>query len=229
MHLAEGVLPARAALAWWLVAAAAVAVAVRGRRRIAPGPDGVAFLAMMAAAVFAISCLPVPVPTAGTCSHPCGTGLAAILVGPLATILVTTAALLLQALFLAHGGLSTLGADIVSMGLVGGLVGWLVFHGARRFGAPMGVAAFAAGLTSDWATYATTAFQLASALDVGTSMGASLRALALGFAPTQVPLGVLEGMLCAGSLRFLARRRPDLLPFPVSAPQGSPRPREVRS
>ena len=64
---------------------------------------------LMAAVVFIISCMPIPVPTAGTCSHPAGTGISGILVGPTISILVTAVALLIQALFLAHGGLSTWG------------------------------------------------------------------------------------------------------------------------
>ena len=82
------------------------------RRRRAPhveseraaGTGNTPLVAMLGAAVFAISCMPVPVPTAGTCSHPCGTGLAAIFVGPSRAVLLTVVALILQALFLAHGG-----------------------------------------------------------------------------------------------------------------------------
>jgi len=76
--------------------------------------------------------LPVPIPIVGSCSHPCGTGLAAILVGPRLTVLITTVALLIQALFLAHGGLTTLGADVMSMGIVGGYAGFAIFRVARQ-------------------------------------------------------------------------------------------------
>ena len=90
---------------------------------------------LLAAVVFIISCMPIPVPTAGTCSHPCGTAISAILVGPYISVLISTVALLIQALVMAHGGLTTLGADIVSMGVVGSFTGY-AFSGAaplRRF------------------------------------------------------------------------------------------------
>jgi cobalt/nickel transport system permease protein len=168
-------------------------------------------VAMGAAAVFLISCMPIPVPTAGTCSHPCGTGLGAILIGPWMTVLVTVVALLLQALFLAHGGLTTLGADVLSMGVAGAFVGYGVFHGLRRVGAPLWVAAFAGGLLSDWATYSVTALELASALHGVRPFGELWLTVFLAFVPTQLPLGILEGVLTTGAVAFLYRRRRDIL------------------
>jgi cobalt/nickel transport system permease protein len=166
---------------------------------------------MLGAAVFAISCMPVPVPTAGTCSHPCGTGLAAIFVGPSRAVLLTLVALVLQALFLAHGGITTLGADVVSMGIAGSFAGYGVFRLARRAGGSLGASAFAAGLLSDWATYAITSLELALGLHGDRPMGPLFLAILAAFVPTQLPLGILEGVMTAGAVRFLARRRPDLL------------------
>src|SRR5262249_51088409 len=156
-----------------------------------------------------ISCMPVPVPTAGTCSHPCGTGLAAILIGPWMTVLVTVVALVLQALFLAHGGLTTLGADVMSMGVAGAFVGWTVFTLCRRGGASLALAAFVAGVLSDWATYATTSLELATALHGARPLGALFWTVLVAFVPTQLPLGLFEGALSAGAVAFLARRRRD--------------------
>jgi cobalt/nickel transport system permease protein len=212
MHLADGVLPAASCVLWSVLAFGFVAWALRrfDRARL-QDPQLGALVAMVGAAVFAISCMPVPVPLVGTCSHPCGTGLAAILVGPLLTVLLTTVALLLQALFLAHGGLTTLGADIVSMGLAGGLTGYLVFRGLSRLGFSMFAAAFVAGVLADWATYATTALELALGLSGKTPFGTLFSSVLVAFAPTQLPLGLLEGVLTAGALRWVHRRRPALL------------------
>lgn len=212
MHLSDGVLPAASCAGWTLLAAAFVALAfARFDRQRLRDPQLAPLMAMLGAAVFAISCMPVPVPVVGTCSHPCGTGLAAILIGPLPTILITAVALLLQALFLAHGGLTTLGADIMSMGAAGGLAGYAVFHGLRRTGVSLWAAAFVAGMLSDWATYATTAIELAIGLSGASSPLALFGSVSLAFAPTQLPLGLLEGVLSAGALGFVYRHRPGLL------------------
>jgi cobalt/nickel transport system permease protein len=212
MHLSEGILPAQWAAFWFVVAIPFVAWGLRDlRRRSNVTPVFKPMVALIGAAVFVISCMPIPVPTAGSCSHPCGTGLAAILIGPQLTVLVTSVALLLQALFLSHGGLTTLGANISSMGIAGGFVGFGVFHLARKLGSPLWIAAFLAGMLSDWATYATTSFELASALHGNGSFLHMFTAVALSFLPTQLPLGILEGAVSAGVYCFIVSRRPALL------------------
>jgi cobalt/nickel transport system permease protein len=212
MHLADGILPGRWALLWSAASAPFVAVGLAVlRRREERDAAYRPFVAMVAAAVFLLSCMPVPVPTAGTCSHPCGTALAAILVGPWLTVLVTVAALVLQALFLAHGGFSTLGADVLSMGVAGAFVGWGVFRLGRRAGLSLALAGFAAGVLGDWATYATTSVELATALHGARPVGALFWTVLFAFVPTQLPLGLFEGLLTAGAVTFLWRRRRDLL------------------
>src|SRR5258708_3878290 len=125
MHLAEGILPLGWAAVFFAAALPFIGIALAIlRRRSVCDPFYKPFVAMVAAGVFLISCMPIPVPTAGSCSHPCGTGLAAILIGPWMTVLVTLVALILQALFLAHGRFTTLGADVLSMGVAGAFSGW---------------------------------------------------------------------------------------------------------
>jgi cobalt/nickel transport system permease protein len=212
MHLAEGILPLPWAALWTAVALPFVALALRLYKRRAKNDLFYRpLVAMVAAAVFLISCMPIPVPTAGTCSHPCGTGLGAILIGPWMTILVTVVALLLQAVLLAHGGITTLGADVLSMGIAGAFVGFATFHVALRFGARPWLAAFLAGLLSDWATYTVTALELASALHGARPFGELFLTVGAAFVPTQLPLGILEGVLSAGAVSFLYRRRRDIL------------------
>jgi cobalt/nickel transport system permease protein len=219
MHLADGILPLGWAALWWVVAAAFAAVGlVRLRGRAAVDRRARPLAAMVAALVFVVSCMPIPIPLVGTCSHPCGTGLAAILVGPWLTVLVSAVALTLQALFLAHGGFTSLGANVVSMGIAGAFAGWAVFAAARRLGASATTAAFAAGAISDWATYAVTSAELASALHGSRSFGTAFLAVALAFVPTQLPLGILEGVVSAGAVRLLLSRRPDLVPQLGGAP-----------
>ncbi len=212
MHIAEGILPAPWAALWFAASAPFVYWGLRklknqGRQSTWFKP----YVGMVGAAVFIISCMPIPIPFAGTCSHPCGTGLAAILIGPALTAVVASIALVLQALFLAHGGLTTLGADVFSMGVAGALAGFGVFRISRRLGLSYSASAFLAGLLSDWATYAVTSVQLAGALAEPGAFPSLFYAIAAAFIPTQLPLGVLEGFLCMGALRFISVRRPEFL------------------
>jgi cobalt/nickel transport system permease protein len=166
---------------------------------------------LMAAVVFIISCMPIPVPNAGTCSHPCGTAISGILVGPGISILVAAVALLIQALFLAHGGLSTWGANIFSMGVMGSFAGFLTFKALRSMKINMGVSGFVAGLLADWATYFTTSIELASAIKGDSPFMPLFWKILIAFIPTQLPLGILEGAMTAGMIVLLYKKRPDLL------------------
>jgi cobalt/nickel transport system permease protein len=212
MHISEGILPFHWAVFWFVMSAPFVFWGLKNLRvRSEQEPHLKAFVGLVGAGVFVISCMPIPVPIAGTCSHPCGTGMAAILIGPTLTVVVASVALTLQALFLAHGGLTTLGANIFSMGVVGAFAGYGVFLLVRRLGASWVVAAFFAGVISDWGTYATTSFILTGALNSGGSFWGMFATIALAFVPTQVPLGILEGFLSAGAYAFVNSRRPELL------------------
>jgi cobalt/nickel transport system permease protein len=212
MHIAEGILPLNWAAVWFAAATPFLALGLKRLNYLAQ--EDLSFkplVGLMAAVVFVISCMPIPVPTAGTCSHPCGTGIAAILVGPLVSVVISAAALLIQALFLAHGGLSTLGANIISMGVVGSFAGYFTFRGLRMIGANLAVAGFAAGLFTDWATYLATSVELASGIRGDAPFLPLCSNIILAFIPTQLPLGILEGAITAGMVVLLSRKRPDLL------------------
>jgi cobalt/nickel transport system permease protein len=216
MHISDGFLPPVWSGLWFLVAAPFLLWGLwcLGRRRAAE-PRTMTLVALVGSAVFVISCLHVPIPWLHSCSHACGTGLAAILIGPGATIVVSAVALLFQWLLLQEGGITTLGANLVSMGVVGALVGAACFHLLRRLRLPVLVAAFAAGTLSDWAVYVTSSFQLASALHGDASFWGWFGLALLGYVWTQVPLGILEGFLTALAYRFVLVRRPELLGSPL--------------
>ncbi|MBI5142231.1 MAG: energy-coupling factor ABC transporter permease [Nitrospirae bacterium] len=212
MHISEGILPAGWASLWSAAALPFLAWGIRKTRLAArENIELKPLLGVTAAAVFIISCMPIPVPTAGTCSHPCGTAISAILLGPAMSILTAAAALLIQAMFMAHGGLTTWGANIMSMGVAGSLAGYAVFRLLRRFGAGLGASAFAAGVLADWGTYAATAFELASSISGADPVMPLFLKIAAAFVPTQFPLGILEGFMTAGMVTMLAKRRPDML------------------
>ncbi len=212
MHIAEGILPANWAALWYVVAFAFVIPGIYFITRKNKQIKGLMpLLGLAGAAIFLISVFPIPVPIAGSCSHPCGTPMAAILVGPFISTVLGAIALLIQALFLAHGGFSTWGANIVSMALVGSFAGFGAFVLFRKFHAPIFAAAFAAGLFGDWATYATNALELSSALHGTGSLWGMFGAICLAFAPTQLPLGILEGLLTGGIVTLIYHRRPELL------------------
>lgn len=223
MHISEGILPFNWALLWFLIAAPFVAYGLYRLKKVSA--IDISFkplVGLMAAVVFIISCMPIPVSTAGTCSHPCGTGISGILLGPAISILITAVALLIQALFLAHGGLSTWGADIVSMGIVGSFAGFLTFKVLRLLKINMAVAGFFAGLFADWATYFATSVELTTGIRGNSAFMPLFTKIIVAFIPTQLPLGILEGAMTSGMIMLLYKKRPDLLiKMGVIKPQGA--------
>jgi cobalt/nickel transport system permease protein len=212
MHISEGLLPFGWAALWDAVALPFVAYGIYRLKKISAADLSFKpLVGLLSAVVFIISCMPVPVPTVGTCSHPCGTGITGILLGPAISIVITAAALLIQALFLSHGGLTTWGANIVSMGVMGSFAGYLTFKGLRSIKLNMSVAGFAAGLLADWATYLATSVELASGIRGDSPFLPLLWNIIIAFIPTQLPLGMLEGAITAGMVTLLYRKRPDLL------------------
>jgi cobalt/nickel transport system permease protein len=212
MHISEGILPFNWALFWYLVSVPFLALGIR--RLQSAAKEDISFkplVGLITAVVFVISCMPIPVPTAGTCSHPCGTAISAILLGPCVSVVVAAVALLIQALFLSHGGLTTLGANIMSMGIMGSFAGYFVFRLLRGLRLSLGVAGFFAGIIADWITYASTSAELAAGIRGTTPFFELFWQILLSFVPTQLPLGILEGALTSGMIVLLYKKRPDLL------------------
>jgi cobalt/nickel transport system permease protein len=208
----EGFLPHPWWEIWFVLSLPVVAWGVyKMNRMIKESREILPLLAVSGAFVFVLSSLKMPSVT-GSCSHPTGTGMGAILFGPGITAVLSAIVLIYQALFLAHGGLTTLGANIFSMGIAGPLIGYLVYRLASGMGLGMYLSVFLAAMLADWATYLVTSMQLALAFPAASGgVIASFQAFMAVFAITQVPLAVVEGAVTALMFKYLVRLRGDIL------------------
>lgn len=215
MHISDGILTPEWIVTWYLVAALFLALGAREiGKRSRENQEYVPKVALMGAAVFVISIWHFPVPVTGSSSHPIGTPLAAILIGGLPTVVISTIGLFFH-MFLAHGGLTTLGANTVSMGIIGTFAGLLTYKALRGIGAKRWTAAGFAGLIGDISTYAATSMILALSLAEPGNVTSLWKLFMLGFAPTQVPLAMLEFGFTAGVVSYIAGKRPELLKRPT--------------
>lgn len=212
MHVMEGFLPGP----WWQIwFALSIPVVVYGiyklNRLVKENREILPLLAVAGAFIFVLSALKLPSVT-GSCSHPTGTGLAAILFGPAITAVLGTIVLLYQSLFLAHGGLTTLGANVFSMGIVGPVVAYTIYKVGMKLNLNFYFVVFLAATLGDWATYVVTSVELALAFpaDPGGVMG-SFKAFATIFALTQVPLAIIEGAITALIFKYIIQVRSDML------------------
>ncbi len=196
MHIMEGYLPAAHAAAWTVASAPFVAYGgYRLVKIVREHPETKLLLAASGAFAFVLSALKIPSVT-GSCSHATGTGLGAILFGPGVMTLLGAIVLLFQTLLLAHGGLTTLGANVFSMAIVGPYVAYGIFRSVRGVGGSLAVAVFLAAAFGDLSTYIVTSAQLAVAFpDPAGGIAGSFAKFGSIFAFTQVPLAIIEGLL----------------------------------
>ena len=194
MHIAEGYLPPIWCVAWYIVCIPFVVAGFRSiKKRIDESPKSKILLAMCGAFAFVLSALKIPSVT-GSCSHPTGVGLGAILFGPAVMAVLGLIVLLFQALLLAHGGITTLGANVFSMAIVGPFVSFGIYASCKKCKVNTAVSVFLAAFLGDLLTYVTTAFEMAFAHNaIGFSQ--SLLTFLTIFAATQLPLAIAEGLL----------------------------------
>jgi cobalt/nickel transport system permease protein len=210
MHIAEGFLPPVWCAVWFVLAAPFVVLGLRSvSKQVARSPQSKLTLGMSGAFSFVLSAIKIPSVT-GSCSHPTGVALGAILFGPTAMTVLGTIVLLFQAIILAHGGLTTLGANVFSMAIVGPLVAFAVFRALRGLG--LSWAVFLAAMLSDLATYLTTSVQMALAFPApeGGILESFVKFVSI-FAITQIPLAISEGILTVIVFNLLQQYSRDVL------------------
>ena len=194
MHIAEGFLPLPWAILWWALALPFFLWGLRSLTHITQEyPELKLLIALAGAFAFVLSALKIPSVT-GSCSHPTGTGLGTILFGPSVMSVLGGLVLLFQALLLAHGGLTTLGANMFSMAVVGPFVAYGIYHLVKTKNQKLAI--FLAAALADLLTYLVTSLQLALAFPAasGGVIAAFLKFAGI-FAFTQMPLAIIEGLL----------------------------------
>ncbi|MFG2862102.1 energy-coupling factor ABC transporter permease [Streptomyces sioyaensis] len=243
MHVPDGFINAPVSVATGAVAAAAVAVSLRGARRElagaaqggGTGAERTAPLAgLVAAFIFAVQMLNFPV-AAGTSGHLLGGALAAILVGPYTGVLCVSVVLLMQGVLFADGGLTALGVNITDMAIVTTVVAYALFRGLvkvlPRRRRSITVASFVAALVSVPA--AAVAFTALYAL--GGTADVPIGKVFAAMVGVHVLIGIGEAAITALTVGAVIAVRPDLVygargltaplelrTSPLAAPDGEP-------
>ena len=211
MHIMEGFLPHPWWEIWFAVAIPIVAYGVYRLSKISKNfPEAKPLLALMGAFIFVISALKLPSVT-GSSSHPTGSGLAAIIFGPGVASVLSLIVLVFQALLLAHGGLTTLGANTLSMGIIGPAIAYGIWIAGKKARLPNSAGVFIGVALSDLATYVVTSVQLALAFPTAAGVLDSFFKFAAIYALTQIPLAIGEGILAVFLFDFLAKYKSQLL------------------
>ncbi len=205
MHIMEGFIPPEWCILWYALTIPVLILGSLRLKKLLNTEHSKSLLAVAAGFIFVLSALKIPSVT-GSCSHPTGTGVAVILFGPSITAVLSFIVLLYQALLLAHGGISTLGANTFSMGIIGPLCGWIVYRLFKKFS--FNASIFLAAAVADIMTYVTTSLQLALAFPAFEGfegmMVSFIRFLGI-FAITQVPLAIIEAFLALTLVSYIVK------------------------
>jgi cobalt/nickel transport system permease protein len=210
MHIAEGFLPWYWCIFWYALALPFIAHGIIRMKEITTkNPEMKPLLAICGAFIFIMSSLHIPSVT-GSSSHPTGNGLGAVFFGATVISAIAVPILFFQALLLAHGGITTLGANDFSMGVVGPFCAVFAWKIARKFGAGYGVAIFLAAFIGDWMTYVTAATELGLAFPIPTFTSAWVKMMII-YSYTQIPISIAESFLTVIIFDYIKKLRPDLL------------------
>jgi cobalt/nickel transport system permease protein len=196
MHIMEGYLPVTHCVIWGALCIPFLAAGIMNiRRTLKRNKRLLMLLAMSGAFIFVISSLKLP-SVSGSSSHMTGTGLSAILFGPAVTCVLGIIVLIFQAVLLAHGGLTTLGANTFSMAVIGPIFTWGLYNTGKKLNLSKKANILIAASFGDLFTYCITSLQLGAAYPAASGGVMASTAKFLGvFAPTQIPLSAICGLL----------------------------------
>lgn len=207
MHIPDGFLGWTWPI-YWIIAIIALGFALRWARENLDERN-IPLMAVLAAGIFAIQALNIPIPW-GTSGHMVGAALIAIIfVSPWAAVLVLSIVLILQGLIFGDGGMTALGANIVNMGVIGGFVGFYAYKALRRIGRIPAI--FMAG----WASIFLAAIACAIELAIAGTFPLEAGLIFMGI--YHAVIGVIEGGISVVVILGIDSVRSDLLSDWVSS------------
>lgn len=215
MHIPDGFIPLWQCAIYYVILIVALYFAQKWARENLD-EKAVPLLAVLAAGIFAIMSMNMPIPF-GTSGHMVGGALVAIVFcAPEAAIIVFTLVLLVQGLFFGDGGITALGANVLNMGIIGGFVGLYTFKGLRK---PIGK--YPAIFIASWLAI----FLAAEAVAVEMWLAGTFPLVA-GLASMGIYhafIGIIEGILTVVVIMALEKLRPDLLAWNRKKNIGEPK------
>ena len=204
MHIPDAFIPIWQGAIYWIIALVFVALALRWAKN-EMSEEKLPMVAVLAAGIFAIQSFNLPV-SMGTSGHLVGGALAAIvLVSPCAAVFILTMVLIVQGVLFGDGGLTTMGANIINMGVIGGFVGFYSFTGIKAATKSMPVAAFAAA----WLACLIPALACAVEMFIAGTFPLTEGLIAMGL--YHALIGIIEGIITVAALYLINNVRPDLL------------------
>ena len=204
MHIPDAFIPIGQSAIYWLIALVFIVMALKWARNELD-EEKIPLVAVLAAGIFAIQAFNLPVGM-GTSGHLVGGALAAILLGsPYAAVFILTLVLLVQGVVFGDGGITTMGTNIINMGVIGGFVGYYTFTGLQNAVKNTYLAAAVA------AWFACLIPALAAAVEMWIAGTFPLVPGLIAMGTYHAAIGVIEAVITAGAIYLIVAARPDLM------------------
>ena len=204
MHIPDAFIPIPQGIVYWIIALVFVALALRWAKD-EMNEEKLPLVAVLAAGIFALQSFNLPV-SMGTSGHLVGGALAAIILGsPFAAIFILTMVLIVQGVLFGDGGITTMGANIINMGVIGGFVGFYTFKGLMAATKSMPVAGFVAA----WLACVIPSLACAVEMFIAGTFPLKEGLIAMGL--YHAAIGVIEGIVTVAAIFLIASVRPDLI------------------
>lgn len=204
MHIPDAFIPLPQAAIYWIIALIFLALSIKWARS-AIDENKIPLIAVLAAGIFALQSFNLPV-SMGTSGHLVGGALAAIVLGsPFAAIFILSLVLIIQGIVFGDGGLTTMGANIINMGVIGGFVGFYTYQGLLKI---IKNPYFSAGVAA-WLACLIPALACAVEMALAGTFPLVPGLVAMGI--YHAIIGVIEGIVTAVIIYVLAMARPDLV------------------
>jgi cobalt/nickel transport system permease protein len=207
MHIPDGFLDPKTAIASGVVAAAGLGIAIRQVKRTIPS-SRIPQMGLASAFVFAAQMLNFPV-LGGTSGHLIGAVLVSVLLGPNAAVVVMSSVLILQCLLFADGGVTALGANIFNMAIVAPFVGYAVYKLLRQILGTSERSRFTAIAFASWLS--TVAASIACAGQLAASGTAKWSVVFPAMAGIHMLIGIGEAIITTFVVAAIMRFSPDMI------------------
>jgi len=205
MHIPDAFIPLPQAALYWVIALIFIILALRWSRKEME-EENIPLIAVLAAGIFAMQAFNLPVGM-GTSGHLIGGALAAIVLGsPYAAIFVLTIVLIIQGVIFGDGGITTMGANIIILGVIGGFVGYYGYLGLKKITKQVYISAAIAA----WAACLISALVCALMMAIAGTFPLIPGMIAMGV--YHAVIGIIEGIITAGALYLIIQARPDMIP-----------------
>ncbi len=113
--------------------------------------------------------------------------------------------LIVQGVLFGDGGLTTMGANIINMGVIGGFVGFYTFKGLMRMTKSMPVS----GFTAAWLACVIPALAASIEMYLAGTFPLVEGMLAMGI--YHAAIGIIEGVVTVAAVYLITSARPDLV------------------